>query len=79
MILDEKYKIESEELNVTLYEKVKKKNGNYDWQPVSYHLNFEQTYKYIINREINLTNMKDLETVLEKIQELNDYLKEQFK
>ncbi len=80
MTINEKYKIESDEMNVTLYEKYISKEGKNEgkpqWKPVSYHGNLEMALKSLVDKEINGTGLKDIETVVAKIQELKSFIEE---
>lgn len=79
MKISEKYKIESDELNIIVKERYRSKKGELQWKSISYHPNLEMAYKSLIEREINGTGMKDVETVVAKIKELEEFLKEIFK
>jgi hypothetical protein len=78
--VNDKYKIESDELNVTLYEKYiseKGKNkGKELWKPVSYHGNVEMALKSLVDKEINGTGLKDIQAVVTKVQELKKLISE---
>jgi len=81
--IGDKYKIESDELNVTLYEKYiseKGKNkGNPKWKPVSYHGNVEIALKSLVDKEINGTGLRDIKTVVTKVEELRKLISEVIK
>lgn len=79
MKISEKYKIESDELNVIVKERYITKSKETQWKSISYHPNLEMAYKSLIEKEINGTGMKDVETVVTKIKELEEFLKEIFK
>ena len=82
MKLSEKYKIKSDELNITLYEKYEgrdkngKRNGTFKWKPVGYYPNIESLFKSLVDKEINETTMKSFEDIIEKIAELKEFKKE---
>lgn len=82
MKLNEKYKIEAEELNVIIYElRTPKAKEDEDpkepkWVPISYHATVEQAYNSIVNKEINRTGLNDLEVVVNKIKDLKKFVRE---
>lgn len=83
MKLNERYLIESDKLNVTVYEITVAKEGKKAGEPikkaVGYLTTVEQAYKFVIDREIKGSGMTDFETIMSKINELNEYIKEEFK
>lgn len=83
MNIGEKYKIESDEMNVVLYEKYiseKGKNqGKPQWKPVSYHRNVEKALESLVDKEINGTCLEDLKTVVTKVTELKELISEVIK
>lgn len=83
MNIGDKYKIESDELNVTLYEKYiseKGKNkGKPQWKRVSYHGNIEIALKSLVDKEINGTGLIDIKTVATKVEELKKLISEVIK
>ena len=76
MKINEKYSIESDVLNVTVYEHsiVKKKEsenfGKEVKKPVGYLTTIDQAFKFLIDREVKGTGMKELNTIMNKITEL---------
>ncbi|MGL4107247.1 hypothetical protein [Clostridium sp. LP20] len=82
LTINDKYKVESEESNVIIYEKrIPKVNEGEEpkepkWLPISYHPNLEMAYRSLMTKEINGTGLKDIETVLDKISELKSFIKE---
>lgn len=76
MLIGSKYKIESDNLNVTLYESAKnKKTGVQRWNPIAYFSTVKQTLKYLVDREVAETGLKDFKIVVEKQNELYDLIK----
>ena len=75
MIIDSNYKIESDELNVTLLKKRIGKEGKAEgreiWEPISYHPSLKYALKDYVLKEINNTNMESLQALAEKIEEIN--------
>ena len=83
MKLNEKYLIKSDKLNVTVCEVTVAKEGKKAGEPiekaVGYFTTVEQAYKFIVDREIKGTGMNDFEIIMKKINELHEYIKEEFK
>ena len=83
MLIGENYKIESDEMNATLFKKklitgtgrgrhpTKRAVGEEYWTPVAYFSTPKLALEHIVNMEIKGTGMKDLETVVKKIEELH--------
>lgn len=82
MKLNERYLIESDKLNVTVYEITVAKEGKRVGEPikkaVGYLTTVEQAYKFVVDREIKGTGMTDFKTIMSKINELHQYIKEEF-
>lgn len=80
LILNEKYRIISDELNVTVQESYISKNVEYlgekMYKSISYHPSIAMAIKSIIDDEINGTGLKDIKTVSDKIEELKKYVDE---
>ena len=76
MKINEKYSIESDVLNVTVYEHsiVKKEEsenfGKEVKKPVGYLTTIDQAFKFLIDREVKGTGMEDFNTIMNKITEL---------
>ena len=76
MKINEKYSIESDVLNVTVYEHsiVKKEEsenfGKEVKKPVGYLTTIDQAFKFLIDREVKGTGMKEFNTIMNKIIEL---------
>jgi len=79
MLINDKWKIESDELNVTLYQKFTRKGntGEY-WKPHRYYSSISEALKGIVDIEINRTGLKDLEAVNKKINEVHDWISRAF-
>ena len=79
MKINDKYKIESEELNVTILEKYIPKEGKNKgeemWKAISYHPTIEMALQSLITKEINGTELKDVQTIVTKIEELRGYVR----
>jgi len=67
MEINKNYKIESDNLNVTLYRRA---DGKKNWIPIGYFSNPNNALNYLMNHEITGTGMVDLKTVCDKINEL---------
>lgn len=76
MRINEKYSIESDVLNVTVYEhsvvkeKESKNFGKEFKRAVGYLTTIDQAFKFLIDREVKGTGMEDFNTIMNKIAEL---------
>ena len=71
MLIGDRYKIESDSLNITLYRKgTSKVNGNNYWRPISYFSTVGNALEGLVDLEVAETGLKDLRTVVEKQKEL---------
>jgi hypothetical protein len=71
MLIGDNYKIESDNLNVTLYEKKLSKNTRkVYWRPFAYFSTVKNALAYFIELSVNETGLKDLKTVVKKQDEL---------
>lgn len=84
MKLNDKYKIEAvDHLNVCIMEykepglnpKTKLPGKEGKWVPLSYHPNLEKAYESLVDHEINKTQLTDVESVVNKIKELKEFIK----
>ena len=76
MLIDDRYKIESDSLNVTLYRKREAKEGNEPrWQAIAYFSTVKNALDYLVDLEVNETGLADLKTVVEKVEELKTLIK----
>lgn len=72
MLIGKNWKIESNELNITLYERREsKKEGREYWRVHSYYSSVASALKGLVNIDVNHTDLKDLEAVNQKIEELH--------
>ncbi len=73
------YKIESDELNVTLWHKIINKKGKRvgaeRWEAIAYFSNVTNALDFIVDLKVNATGLKDLKTVVEKQRELYALIK----
>jgi hypothetical protein len=71
MLIGKKYKVESDAMNVILYEKeIAKKDGDIRWRPMAYFSSIKYALRYLVNLELKATGLKDLETVNKKQEEI---------
>lgn len=72
MLIGKKYKIESDELNVTVYRRsvaIKGKNaGGETWTAEGYFHNLHNALNYLVEREVRETELKDLALILENVE-----------
>lgn len=77
MLIGDKYKIESDTLNVTLYKREIKRDGSgYNWRGVAFFSTPQNALQFLVNEKITGTGMLDFETVCKKIDELNRLINE---
>lgn len=90
MKLNDKYEVKADEFNVILYERrimekgkaKKKEDENIEiekvevWKPVAFYASVEQALNGVINREINGTGLDSLQLVVDKINELREFIQE---
>ena len=80
MNIGRNWKIESDELNVTLYQRFVRKGNTSDyWRPHSYYSTLTNTLHALVNIEVNRTGLKDLETVNRRIDEIHTWISEALK
>ena len=71
MLVGDKYKVESDGLNVTVFEKAKpKKPGTVNWRAVAYLSTLKNALEYLVDLEVLKTGLKDFSTVVKKQDEL---------
>lgn len=76
MKLGDNYKIESDELNITIYEKrFSKKSGEEYWKTIGYFATVKNALKYAVDLEVSKTELKDLQIVVKKQDELYALIK----
>ena len=67
MIIGDKYRIESDSLNVTLYERAKSKTAATNWRSIAFFSSVQNALDYLIDLEVMATGLKDLKSVAEKV------------
>ena len=71
MLIGDKYKIESDSLNVTLFEKKKsKKSGVTTWRAIAFFSNHQNALRHLVDLKVKETGLKDFRAVVEKQEEL---------
>ena len=70
MLINNKWKIESDELNVCLYKRRISKKGKENWVCQGYYSNVANALEALIDLKINGTGLTDLEKVNEEIEGL---------
>ena len=74
MLIGKDYKIESDPTEVILYERITPTKGKHigedTWLPLYYYSSVQNALKGLVEREVNKTGLKDLETVVKKVKEL---------
>ena len=76
MLIGKNYKKESDEMNIFLYRRkvIKPKDdepAKEYWQALGYYSTISNALKDMVNYEIRGTGLKDLQTVVDKIDELH--------
>jgi len=79
MLIGKNYKIESDSLNVILfYGSIQKRRATNEpferWNPIGYYSTVKNALHGLVNREIKATELKDLQTVVAKIDELHQLI-----
>lgn len=77
--LGEKYRFTSDSMGITFQEKTFVKDKAPTWFNVSYHPSLKMGLKYLVQKEINETGLRDIETISNKIEELNEYINSEIK
>ena len=79
MLIGKDYKIESDNLNVILYErKTSKKGGNDYWIAISFFSSIKNALKSLADMKLRETKLKDMQTIArgqDEIYQLIDSLK----
>ena len=76
MLIGNKFKIESDSLNVTLYERAKSKTAATNWRSIAFFSSVQNALDYLIDLEVMATGLKDLKSVAEKQNELYSLVKQ---
>lgn len=90
MYINDKYKIESDPLNVILFQKIEPKPKKKDeteedepleentkepgWRPIGYYSNIKKALYGLIEHEINGTGFKEVQDIVDKIEELKQLI-----
>ena len=75
MLIGTRYKVESDDMNVTLFIKhTSRKAGNIYYQPLAYLSSVSEALKKLADLEIKDTKLVDLKTVEAKIDELYEWI-----
>ena len=76
MLIGDRYKIESDSLNVTLYQKgISKPNNNVYWRPIAYFSSVVNAFDHLVDQEVANTGLKDFKAVVEKQRELHQLIR----
>ncbi len=74
MDIGKKWKIGSDELNVTLLERGTTKKGKEAWRIRGYYSTPASALKGLVNLKVNRSGLKDLETVVAEIDKLHQLI-----
>lgn len=73
--INDDYKIEAVDvLNVTLFKRKGKNEGEVAWVPISYEPNVKEALKTLVKREINGTGLRNFMAVVDKVDELMEQI-----
>ena len=76
MLIGDKYKIESDSLNVTLYHKgTSKTNSNIYWRPIAFFSSVGNALNHLVDLEVAETGLKEFRVVVERQKELYKLIK----
>lgn len=77
MNIGKDWKIEADELNVVLLRRhTLKADGSIPWRPYGYYSTVSITLQALVDIEVKQTALKDLKTVVKKIDELREWISE---
>ena len=76
MLIGDKYKVESDSLNVTLFERAQSKSSATTWRSIGFFSGIKSALANLVDREVMATGLKDLKTVVEKQDELFNLVKQ---
>lgn len=80
MTINETYKIETDEdENYIILEAFKKKDGTIDYKIKGYYPTLNRAYKGLLKREVLKSELKDLESVMKRIEEVEKYIDKHIK
>lgn len=76
MLIGEKWKIESDTLNVTISRRIKSKKGKADsWRPECYVSTLRHALDWLVDQDVRDTHLADLKTIVAKQDELYALIK----
>ena len=80
MLIGKQFKIESDNLNVILYEKKTRKNKETkreyeDWETMGYFATPKGALIELVNQKVRDTELKDLKTIVSKLEELEKLIR----
>lgn len=81
MLIGKNWKVEADSLNVILSQrKVRKRKDDKptyeDWEAIGYYSTVANALKDLVNYEVRATGLKDLQTVVNKIDELGKQIEQ---
>ena len=76
MQIGSKYKIESDAMNITLFEKAKSKTAVTRWRSIAFFSSIKNALEHLIDLEVMETGLTDLKSVTKKQNELYDLIKQ---
>jgi len=76
MLIGDRYKIESDSLNVTLFEKAKSKTSATTWRSIAFFSSIKSALNHLVDLEVMGTGLSDLKSVTKKQDELFNLIKQ---
>ena len=75
MLVGENIKVEADSLNVTVYQRGTSKTNRVYWRPIAYFSTVRNAFEWLANQELQLTGLKNLETVVKRQDEIEEMIK----
>ena len=78
MQISDDWKVETDEMNVVLFHRDKKRRDDSKghWRPVAYYGTLSGALESVLNREICGTGLKDLKVLNNKVESVNNDIKQ---
>ena len=77
MLIGKKYQLKSDTMQYTLSEKkINKKKQTEYWEPIGYFSNPVSALKYLVNHAVKETELTDLKTVVNRMEEIHKEIME---
>jgi hypothetical protein len=70
MLIGTDWQVKADRWNFTVYKRCVVRKGGYRWREMAYFNTLEDVFKYLYDQEVSTTELKDLQTVLDKQDEV---------